>query len=331
VAFGLRTAAFVVPLGLLVAIDLQRRSHDAGGVQSYKVYLPTKVDLGLTVSDLTVPVVVAGVLALLVLLPRVRADRALLTLYGLGAATVMLAYGWILHLPTVYYRMVYFLPLVLAPAIGVALVQLPRLRRLRPARRLVPALAAVAALGLFVATAAVAYDRGPGVRAFYFWASRASINGIDEVGRLTGRRDAVVTDRCWSFLAPWLLQRPVLAGIDPADILPGWEARPAATARTILYGRPEAARRLARRNGVRFLLLNPGCASDETNSLRLPTIGRPIYESTRLVVLDLGGPATRATADAGGRGARSRSPRLLVPLPEARTAERQPPGRRPPR
>src|SRR5207253_2684633 len=36
VGFGLRTAAFLVPLGLLVAIDLQRRSHDAGGVQSYK-------------------------------------------------------------------------------------------------------------------------------------------------------------------------------------------------------------------------------------------------------------------------------------------------------
>jgi hypothetical protein len=195
----------------------------------------------------------------------------------------------------------------------------------------VPALATVAALGLFVATAAVAYDRGPDVRAFYFWASRASLNGIDEVGRLTGPRDAVVTDRCWSFLAPWLLQRPVLAGIDPADILPGWEARPAATARTILYGRPDAALRLARRNGVRYVLLNPGCASDETTSIRLPSIGRPIYESTRLVVLKVGGPATRATADAGGRGPRSRSPRLLVPLPEARTAERLPPGPRPQR
>jgi hypothetical protein len=330
VVFGLRTAVFAVPLALLVVVDLVRRSHNAGGVQSYRVYLPTKVDLGLTISDLTVPVALAGVLALLLLLRRARRDPALLSLYAIAAATLILAYGWIVHVPTVYYRMVYFVPLVLAPAIGVALVALPRLLRLERPPRLLPVGAVVAAVGLFAATAAVAYDRGPGVREFYLWASRASLNGIDEVSRNTGSRDAVVTDRCWSFLAPWLLQRPVLAGIDPADILPAWEARPAATARAILYGRPAVARRLARRNGVRYAILNPGCASDQTNSLRLPTIGAPVYESTRLVVLDLS-PGARRAGGGGGPGSRTRSPRLLVPLRQARREAQPPPGRRPPR
>jgi hypothetical protein len=326
--FGLRSAAIAIPLSLLVVIDLYRRSEDAGGVQDYSVYLRTKVDVGLSISDLTVPVAVLGVLALLVLLARVRADRALLTLYGLAAGTLVLAYGWVIHLPTVYYRMVYFLPLVLAPAIGVALARLPLVERLRPMRRLAPAVVGVVAVVLFVATAAVAYDRGPGVRAFYLWASHASLKGIDEVGRRTGPRDAVVTDRCWSFLAPWLLQRPVLAGIDPADILPAWEARPAAVARAILYGRPELARMLARRVRVRYAMLNPGCASDETHALRLPSIGTPIYESTRLVVLDL---APKPGGDAREREARSRSPQPLTPLRQAQTEVQPPRGRRPPR
>jgi hypothetical protein len=328
VAFAARSAALAVPLGALLAIDLLRRSQDAGGVQSYRVYLSTKVDLGLTVSDLTVPVAVAGVLALLALLPRVRSDRALLALYGLGGATAFLAYGWVVHVPTVYYRIVYFLPLVLAPAIGVALVRLPPLGAMRRGGRLLPVAAAAVALGLFVATAAMAYDRAPGVRAFYFWASRASLDGIDRVDRLTSPREAVVTDRCWSFLAPWLLQRPVLAGIDPADILPAWEARPAASARTILYGRPVDARRLARRFGVRYALLNPGCASDETDKLRLPKIGAPIYESTRLVVLDLA-PGSRRERPAAGPAAQTRSPLPQGPGPAARTAGPLPSGRRP--
>jgi hypothetical protein len=274
-----------------------------------------------------VPVTVAGGLALLVLLPRVRRDRALLTVYAVAGATLVLAYGWVIHLPTVYYRMVYFVPLVLAPAIGVALTALPRLQRLRASPRLAWAGVGAVSLALFVATAAVAYDRGPDVRAFYLWASHASLKGIDEVGRRTGPRDAVVADRCWGFLAPWLLQRPVLAGIDPADILPAWEARPAATARKILYGPPAEARRLAERNGVRYAILNPGCASDETNSLRLPSIGTPIYESTRLVVLDLSADLRRARAGAG-RAARSQPPPPQAATRPARTESRRPRGSR---
>jgi hypothetical protein len=216
--------------------------------------------------------------ALVALATRARADRGLLVVCGLAGGAAVLSYGWVIHVPTVYYRAAYFLPLLLATAIGVGATRL-RGRLLPVAVSAVVALAATAAL--------VARDRSDGVRAFYEWASPASLTGLGEVTRRTRPEESVVADRCWAFLSEWLLRRPVLAGIDPADILPAWEARPAAEARTILYGSPRSARRMARRRGVRFLLVNPGCKSDETGALRLPTIGVPIYESTRLVVMDL--------------------------------------------
>lgn len=287
--FGLRTAAFAVPLGLLVLIDLQRRGQGSGGVQSYRTYLVTKVNVDLTVSDLTIPVVAVGVLALIWLAVKHRRDPGVLVLHALAASALLLAYGWIVHLPTVYYRMVYFLPLALAPAIGVALVWLARtplsVGRFKAAGAVAASLVGVA---LVLATGVTANDRGPTVRSFYAWASDASVKGLAEVQARTSPRDTVVADRCWGFLAPWLLQRPVLAGIDPADILPSWEAHPASVAREILYGSPRRARATARRYGARYAVLNPGCASDETNRLRVPSIGEPVYESTRLVVLDLG-------------------------------------------
>jgi hypothetical protein len=277
-AFALRTAAFAAPLAAGVVVDLVRRSEGAGGVQSYKVYLVTKLDLSLAISDLTAPVAVAGAVALVALATRARADPALLAICGLAGGALVLSYGWIVHLPTVYYRAAYFYPLVLAAAIGVGATRL---------RGVLLPIALSAVVALAGSAALVARDRSDGVRAFYEWASPASLAGLGEVTRRTRPGEPVVADRCWAFLSEWLLRRPVLAGIDPADILPAWEAGPAAQARTILYGSPRSARRMAERRGVRFLLVNPGCKSDETGALRLPTIGVPIYESTRLVVLDL--------------------------------------------
>lgn len=311
VAFALRTAAFAAPLAIGVVVDIARRSQGAGGVQGYKVYLVTKLDLGLAIDDLTVAIAVAGAIALVVLAARVRADRAALVVLGLAAGVVVLSYGWIIHLPTVYYRAAYYAPLVLAIAIAAAVAQLPDLRTPWPRVQgwLLP-VAALAVIALAVQGALVTKDRSAGVRAFYAWASPASLNGLGDVTRRTGPRELVVADRCWAFLSEWLLRRPILAGIDPADILPAWEARPAAQARTILYGAPAAARRMAARRRVRYLLVNPGCKSDQTGGLRLPTIGTPVYESTRLVVLDTEEP-TRALRLSGQR---------LVPLSRAPAA-----------
>lgn len=323
--FGLRTAAFAVPLVALVAIDLATRSSDSGGFQSYEIYLVTKVQWGLTVGDLTWPVTVAAALGAIVLAVRSRRDPACLVLLGLAAATVVLAYGWLLHLPTVYYRMVYYLPLAMAPAVGVALARFAgaELRWLR--RQVAPAaVAGVVGLALVFATSAVAYDRGPVVRSFYAWASNASVRGLEQIDRRSGPHEAVVADRCWGFLAEWLLHRPVLAGFDPADILPAWEARPAAQARTILQAPSGPARRMATRKRIRFALVNPGCASDQTNGVRLPSIGVPVYESTRLVILDL--DATRPSG--AGRGTRRRPPqsRQVGPRGQGRGPHSDPGG-----
>jgi hypothetical protein len=288
IRFGLRTAAFLVPLGGLVGIDLAARGADSGGFQSYKVYLVTKLVDDLAIRDVTYPVAIAGALALVALATRSRRDPAYLVLVGLGLATVVLTYGYVLHVPTVYYRIVYYLPVALTPAIGVALAWFAhgRLRRLR--RQVSPAaVAGLAGLALVGVTAQAAYHRGAVVRDYYGWTSAATAKGLDEVTRRAGPDDVVVADRCSGFLSEWLLQRPVLAGFDPADILPSWEAQPAAQARTILYGPAAKARRMARSKNARFLLLNPACTSDETEKVRLPQIGEPIYQSSKLVVLDV--------------------------------------------
>ena len=284
--FALRSGAFALPLGLLLLLDAFPRSRGAGGVQDHEVYLSTKIDLGLAFDELTIPIVVAAGAALAWVAYRARRDRSLLVVLGLFAGVAVLAYGWIFHLPAVYYRAVYFLPLLAGVAIGIGVAALAR-RPLPRARRMPALLAAVVALGLIGATAGVADERAPGVRNYYGWASESSLRGLAMVSDRTQAGDPVVTDRCWSFLAEWLLHRPVLAGLDPADILPGWEARPARQARTILYGPATAARRTAARHGIRYAVLNPGCSSDEADGPRLPNTGAPIYESTRLVVLDL--------------------------------------------
>jgi len=304
VRFGLITAAWAVPVGLLVAVDLRARSAGTGGVLSYKNYLAGKIDLGLAASDLTFPVTVAGLLGLALLVRGLRSDRALLAPYGLLAAVVALGYGWIAHLPTVYYRLVYFMPLVMAVAIGMAATMLAR-SPLRRGRLTVGggAAVAVAVVLLTATTVVVAHDRGPTVRQYYEWVSPTSLEGLSRVQELTQPGDVVVTDRCWAFLAVWLLERRILAGLDPIDILPRSEERPAAQAREVLYGPPALARGIAARNRARYVLVNPTCADPETGGERVPRTGTPIYVSTRLVVLDL------APAVEGGERRRGRPER----------------------
>jgi hypothetical protein len=323
-------ALTAIPLGVLVFLDLRHRAQGAGGVQDYTVYLVTKLNFDAAVSDLTKPVAIAGALALVVLLARVRIDRGLLVLYGLAAAAVALAYAWIVHLPTSYHRAVYFVPLVLAPAIALGLLSLARLPRIRGrVGALVVPLAVALGVLLCATTATVAYNQSAKVHGYYTWATPASLRGLAAVERATRPGEAVVTDRCWSFLAPWLLKRPVLAGLEPADILPAWETHPAAQARTILYGRASAARRAADSHGIRFALVNPGCENNRAGAFALPTIGTPVYESTRLVVLDLAPASKRELAAAPG--ARSQPRRARGAQPPARAADQALGSDRPPR
>lgn len=290
--FG-QTARFLGLSGLVAALlapglvrDLIVRNDGAGGLQDYHKYLASKVDLELVLRDLTVPLMLALVAAVTAILvfPQLRRDRAQWVLAGLGAATMALAYAWVAHLPSVYFRAAYFLPLLAAAAIGAAARALP------PNVRWPGAALLVAIVGL------QAHGAAGNVRGFYTWTDPASLRGLGYVESRLAPREAVVTDRCWSFLASWLVQRPTLAALDGTDILPSAEVRPAAVARTILYGQRDQAERQIRRTGARYALVNPQCADERGRALRPPATGTPIYESTRLVVLALG-----SRSDAGER------------------------------
>ena len=92
------------------------------------------------------------------------------------------------------------------------------------------------------------------------------------MGRALRPGEVVVTDRCWSFQAAWLLHR-TLAALEPEDIQPSAELRRARQARAVLDGTP-AGMALARRLGVRFLVVDPTCADARERPTRPPKVGR---------------------------------------------------------
>ncbi|MFL5869239.1 MAG: hypothetical protein ACJ766_19215, partial [Thermoleophilaceae bacterium] len=114
-----------------------------------------------------------------------------------------------------------------------------------------------------------------------------SVRGLDAVSAQLRPREVVVTDRCWSFLATWLLHTRTLPALDPADIQPKAELPRARQAHAVLSGSPEG-RALARRLHVRFLLVDPGCSSANGQPTKPPRLGRPVFVSRRLVILRLG-------------------------------------------
>ena len=86
--------------------------------------------------------------------------------------------------------------------------------------------------------------------------------------------EVVVTDRCWSFLATWLLHTRTLPALYPVDIQPKAELARANEAHAILDGTP-AGQALARRLGVRFLLVDPTCPDPDGHALAPPRVGAP--------------------------------------------------------
>jgi hypothetical protein len=275
--FSAWTAGFAALFGALVIVDLGIRNADTEGVQSYRAFLATKVDWEHVGRDLTALFGILGGVALLaVLLARpLRGDAARLVLFALLGAVLALSYAWVVHFPMSYNRATYFLPLLLAAAIGVAWATL--------ARRL--------ALGAAVVVLLVglsARDLAPSLRSFYGYVNGGSLAGLGYVKALTQPGDVVVTDTCWGFLSTWLLREPILAAQDPAVILPKTEVAPAKAARRILYGGKDGLL-LARRIGARYALVDPQCTHQTGKPVAPPDVGTPIYASSRLVVLDLRG------------------------------------------
>jgi hypothetical protein len=207
----------------------------------------------------------------------VRKDRALLAPLCLLAVTVALAYGWLLHVPLPYFRMAYFLPVALAPLVAVALTRLLNPRR-----------AAAAGAVACLAITAFAWVQTSNVRDFYAFANGASLRGLDAVAAELRPGEVVVTDRCWSFLSTWLLHTPTIAALEPEDIGPRAEVRPARQARAVLDGTP-GGMAAARALGVRYLVVDPTCTDTQERPTRPPAVGRPVFLSRRLVILKLPG------------------------------------------
>jgi hypothetical protein len=276
-----------VVLGGGVVAYLVEQGVATKGLQGYHAYLPTKVHWHLVDRDLTTLLGVLGAIALLLVLlaPGLRRDASRFVLFSLSAAILALTYAWVVHVPTSYDRPSYFLPLLLAVAVGVALGRLaPRL--------------AVLAIAAIVLVAFQARDLAPDFRGFYGYVNRESLAVLGKTERLVEPGQPVVTDTCWAFLAPWLLQRPTLAALDPSFILPAVEVEPARLARRILYGGPAGAS-IARRTGIRYALVDPLCTHAGGTPVAPPDIGTPVFASTRLVVLDLRSAADRAAGATG--------------------------------
>jgi hypothetical protein len=273
--FAAWTLAFAVVGGAGVIADVVQRNIDTGGVQGYRAFLATKVDWDFVGRDLTWLLAVLGALALLVLLTAraLRGDNARFVLFGLLAAVLALSYAWVVHVPLSYNRATFYLPLLLAAAIGVAWAKaVPRL--------------ALGAVVVILLVGLEARDLAQPLRTFYGYTNQESLTGLGYLKGLSKPDDVVVTDTCWGFLSTWLLAQPILAAQDPSLILPQAEVAPANTARRILYGGKQGAR-LARRIGARFAIVDPQCTHQTGRLVAEPDIGTPIYASTRLLVLDL--------------------------------------------
>jgi hypothetical protein len=171
--------------------------------------------------------------------------------------------------------MAYYLPLALVPLVAVAL------RTLAPARW-----ALALGLSLAVAVGAIAWGQAANVKRFYGFANQASLRGLDAISARLRPGEVVATDRCWSFLSTWLLHTRTLPALAPQDIQPKAELKIAREAQSVLAG-TAAGRRRARALRIRFLLVDPTCTDARGHALTPPPVGKPVYVSDRLAVLEL--------------------------------------------
>jgi hypothetical protein len=270
---ALTAVAAIVVLGGGVVYDLVERQRTFGGTLSYADYKASKLPVVHTAKDLTLVFTAAALIALVVCIRRAARDRALVPLLAMLAFTIAGAYAWIVHLPLGYLRMAYYLPLALVPLVAIALASFARAR-----------VTVATGVVLALVIGAFAWPAAHNVRFFYGFANPASLRGLDAVAARLHPDEVVVTDRCWSFLATWLLHTRTLPALYPVDIQPKAELVRADEAHAILDGTP-AGQALARRLGVRFLLVDPTCPDPDGHALAPPSVGEPVFTSERLVVL----------------------------------------------
>jgi hypothetical protein len=273
-----RTAAVALVVGGGVIADLVARQQTFGGTQGYRAYLQTKLNLDYFARDLTYALTAAGVVAFayLAVTRRLR-TRLVLPIACLMAVIVALTCAWIVHVPLAYLRMAYYAPIPVAVAVAIVLTaQSGRWR----------AVAASAAVALVASTAIIAWDQATAVRRFYAFTDRSSLRALDLVAHSLRRNEVVVTDRCWSFQAAWLLHTRTLAALDPADIQPKAELPRARQAGAILEGTARG-RAAARRLRVRYLIIDPTCVTVSGEPKSPPLLGRPVYAGDRIAIFQL--------------------------------------------
>jgi hypothetical protein len=142
-------------------------------------------------------------------------------------------------------------------------------------------------VGLIAVAAVLAWNQADNVRRFYGFTDAASLRGLDVLSARLRPHDVVVTDRCWSFLATWLVHTRTLPALAPEDIGPAAEVPFAREARAVLAGQPAGLQR-AHRLGARYIVVDPTCVDADSRPLPPPVVGEPIYVSRRLAVLRLG-------------------------------------------
>lgn len=273
---ALLTAAFVVPLGAGVAYDLITRGRTFGGTPDASAYHGAHVDLGLTLGDLTWPFAITALAALVLALLWVRRDGRLVPLLcSIPVSAALVGYAWIFGVAGHYFRLAYFLPIALVPLVAIAL-----------ARLLQPRVAVLACAFLAAVTAGFAWVQAANVRDFYSFVNPTSVRALDRLAADLRPREIVTTDRCWSFLSTWLLHTRTLPALEPEDVLPKAELPLARKGRLVMSGTPAGAA-FARRNGIRYAVVDPTCGDLSGNPVRPSGAGRPVFVSKRLVVLRL--------------------------------------------
>jgi len=275
--FSLRTLLFVAAFGFGVAVYLVRQTNSLGGLQSYKAYLPTKIDSGtleMVARYLSWPLIVvaAGGLVLILLRKRLRTDPAAYVPIAFLAALLLVGLSYLVHFPTEYSRVVYYLPIPVAALIGIGFTGISGRAAL------------LLGVLLVALVAPLSYTRAEEARRFFTFVDPGSERGLDFLSRRLEPGDVVAADRCWSFLASWELRHRVLGGLDPSLSLAGSEAGPASVARKILVGSRESVE-LAKRYGVHYALIDPICTDEQGRPPVVPTHGAPIFESTHLVII----------------------------------------------
>ncbi len=324
-----RTAAFAAPIGLLVALDLRTRASQSGGTLPYTSYLPTKIDLTLALRDVTPLLAGVALATVLGLALWRRLPREVWPPLGMALIAGVLAYGWVLHLPLYYSRVTFFMPLPLAliSAAGFAAVVGALRGRRRPAagegepaegesepaeglasthpawRR--PALvggAVALAAGVAVVFAG-SWRQAEEVRDFYAFASPTSLRALDGLATKLEPGEIVATDRCWSFLATWLLHTRTYPALEEQDIQPKAELIVARQAAAILHGTAEG-RQLMRTLPVRYALLDPTCP---VSGKRFAPPGELIFAGERLAIIELDPTAKTPKIQGDARAARERA------------------------